>query len=330
LVLTFSLGHDVLDLHPIMQVHYQSEGPLPQFKKAVITIGTFDGVHLGHRQIIAQLKNEAASIGGESVIISFYPHPRSVIAKAPGEIKLLATPTEKIELLATAGIDHLVIIPFDQNFANQSAEAYITDFLVKNFQPHTMIIGYDHKFGKNRTGNFELLQGYANDLGFIVKEIPGHLYNESIISSTKIRHALLNSDIETANQLLGYPYFFEGTIVKGNQLGRTIGYPTANLSIASLEKLIPGNGVYAVTAHIKGAHPKREYNAMMNIGFRPTIEGTVRVIEVNLFEFDAEIYGEILQVSVRHFLRSEQKFAGLDALKEQLAKDKKSAIESLQ
>ena len=313
-----------------MQVHYQSEGPLPQFKKAVITIGTFDGVHLGHRQIIAQLKNEAASIGGESVIISFYPHPRSVIAKAPGEIKLLATPTEKIELLATAGIDHLVIIPFDQNFANQSAEAYITDFLVKNFQPHTMIIGYDHKFGKNRTGNFELLQGYANDLGFIVKEIPGHLYNESIISSTKIRHALLNSDIETANQLLGYPYFFEGTIVKGNQLGRTIGYPTANLSIASLEKLIPGNGVYAVTAHIKGAHPKREYNAMMNIGFRPTIEGTVRVIEVNLFEFDAEIYGEILQVSVRHFLRSEQKFAGLDALKEQLAKDKKSAIESLQ
>ena len=313
-----------------MQVHYQSEGPLPKFKKAVITIGTFDGVHLGHRQIIAQLKNEAASIGGESVIISFYPHPRSVIAKAPGEIKLLATPNEKIELLAAAGIDHLVIIPFDQNFANQSAEAYITDFLVKNFQPHTMIIGYDHKFGKNRTGNFELLQQYAHQLGFIVKEIPGHLYEEVIISSTKIRHALLNADIATANQLLGYPYFFEGTIVKGNQVGRTIGYPTANLSIASPEKLIPGNGVYAVTALIKGTNPPTTYKGMMNIGFRPTIEGKVRVIEVNLFEFDADIYGEILQVSVHHFLRSEQKFTGLDALKAQLAKDKNSAIEILQ
>ena len=313
-----------------MQVHYQSEGPLPKFKKAVITIGTFDGVHLGHRQIITQLKNEATRIGGESVIISFYPHPRSVIAKVPGEIKLLATPNEKIELLATAGIDHLVIIPFDQTFANQSAEAYITDFLVKNFQPHTMIIGYDHKFGKNRTGNFELLQQYASQLGFIVKEIPGHLYNESIISSTKIRHALLNADIETANQLLGYPYFFEGTIVKGNQVGRTIGYPTANLSIASLEKLIPGNGVYAVTAQIKNANPQTIYKGMMNIGIRPTIDGTVRVIEVNLFDFDVEIYGEVLQVSVRHYLRSEQKFAGLDALKDQLAKDKKSAIESLQ
>ena len=313
-----------------MQVHYQLEGPLPKFKKAVITIGTFDGVHLGHRQIITQLKNEAARIGGESVIISFYPHPRSVIAKVPGEIKLLATPNEKIELLATAGIDHLVIIPFDQTFANQSAEAYITDFLVKNFQPHTMIIGYDHKFGKNRTGNFELLQQYATQLGFIVKEIPGHLYNESIISSTKIRHALLNSDIETANQLLGYPYFFEGTIVKGNQVGRTIGYPTANLSIASSEKLIPGNGVYAVIAQIKNANPQTIYKGMMNIGFRPTIEGTVRVIEVNLFEFDADIYGEILQVSVHHFLRSEQKFAGLEALKEQLAKDKNSAIKALE
>jgi len=327
--LAFSLGHDVLDLHPIMQVHYQLEGPLPKFKKAVITIGTFDGVHLGHRQIITQLKNEAARIGGESVIISFYPHPRSVIAKVPGEIKLLATPTEKIELLATAGIDHLVIIPFDQHFANQSAEAYITDFLVKNFQPHTMIIGYDHKFGKNRTGNFELLQLYATQLGFIVKEIPGHLYNESIISSTKIRHALLNSDIETANQLLGYPYFFEGTIVKGNQVGRTIGYPTANLSIASSEKLIPGNGVYAVIAQIKNANPQTIYKGMMNIGIRPTIEGTVRVIEVNLFGFDADIYGEVLQVSVHHFLRSEQKFAGLDALKEQLAKDKNNASKAL-
>lgn len=313
-----------------MQVHYQSKGPIPKFKKAVITIGTFDGVHLGHQQIIAQLKSEAANIGGESVIISFYPHPRSVIAKAPGEIKLLATPNEKIELLTTAGIDHLVIIPFNQSFANQSAEAYITDFLVKTFQPHTMIIGYDHKFGKNRTGNFELLQQHANQLGFIVKEIPEYLFNEVIISSTKIRHALLNADISTANQLLGYPYFFEGTIVKGNQVGRTIGYPTANLSIASLEKLIPGNGVYAVTAQIKNANPQTIYKGMMNIGIRPTIEGTVRVIEVNLFDFDAEIYGEILQVSVHHFLRSEQKFAGLDALKEQLAKDKNSAIMSLQ
>lgn len=314
-----------------MQVHYQASGALPKFRKAVITIGTFDGVHLGHQQIIRQLKNEAAAIGGETVIISFYPHPRSVIAKSPDEVKLLGTPAEKIELLSATGIDHLVIVPFDQAFANQSAEAYITDFLIRNFEPHTIIIGYDHRFGKNRAGNFELLESFGKKLGFVVKEIPEHVLNNVVISSTKIRQALTQTDISTANKFLGYPYFFEGLIVKGNQLGRTIGYPTANLLIESPEKLIPGNGVYAVTVIIKDKEKNTSplYKGMMNIGIRPTINGTHRVIEVNLFDFDEDIYGKILRVSIHSYLRGEQKFTGLDALKTQLGMDKQMATMAL-
>ena len=313
-----------------MQVHYQESGAIPAFKNAVITIGTFDGVHLGHRQIITQLIEEAKNVGGETVIISFFPHPRSVITNSLTNVKLLGTLIEKIALLSSSGIDHLVIIPFNLEFANQSADEYISNFLVKLFHPHTIIIGYDHRFGKNRVGDYHLLVAYGKELGFAVKEIPEHILNEVVISSTKIRRALLDNDINTANKFLGYEYFFEGDVIKGNQLGRTIGYPTANLNVASDEKLIPGNGVYAVHASILEENKVPVIlKGMMNIGVRPTVDGVLRVIEVNLFHFDQDIYGKTLKVSIHSYLRAEQKFSGLEALKEQLGKDQLMAEEAL-
>ena len=320
-----------------MKVYHDLTGILPRFHRAVITIGTFDGVHVGHRQIIHQLKEEAIRIGGETVIITFHPHPRKIVSSVPGDIKLLNTLEEKIQLLDEAGIDHLVVVPFDHVFANQSAEQYVQDFLYKNFSPHTVIIGYDHRFGKGRIGDYQLMEQYGRLLGFEVKEITEQLLNEIVISSTKIRHSLIQHDIETANRFLGYPYFFEGLVIEGNKLGRTIGYPTANLHISSEEKLIPGNGVYAVT--VVRQNPSREkvnagtsntpLKGMMNIGLRPTVDGKKRVIEVNIFNFDEAIYGQTLQIHLHHFLRGEVKFSGLESLKQQLEKDKVQAMHFL-
>ncbi|MFL9484455.1 bifunctional riboflavin kinase/FAD synthetase [Chitinophagaceae bacterium LWZ2-11] len=298
---------------------------LPAFKNAVVTIGTFDGVHLGHQQIIAQLKAEAERIQGETVIITFHPHPRKIVSSVPGDIKLLNTLEEKIDLLTQAGIDHLVIVPFDHQFANMTAEEYIKDFLYKNFKPHTIIIGYDHRFGKGRSGDYHLLERMGEELGYSVMEISEQILHEVAISSTKIRNALLSHDITTANDFLGYAYFFEGTVVKGNQLGRTIGYPTANLHISSEEKLIPTDGVYAVEAAITDSASTNNnppfLKGMMNIGLRPTVDGKKRVIEVNLFDFSDDIYDKVLKVYIKAFIRTEVKFNGLDALKEQLKND---------
>ena len=312
-----------------MKVHRELAGSLPEFHKAVITIGTFDGVHLGHRQILAQLKEEAARIGGETVIITFHPHPRKIVSSVPGDIKLLNTLNEKITLLDAAGIDHLVVVPFDHVFANQTAEQYVKDFLYKYFKPHTVIIGYDHRFGKGREGNYQSMEQYGLALGFEVKEISQQLLNEIVISSTKIRHSLIENDVATANEFLGYPYFFEGIVIEGNKLGRTLGYPTANLHIASEEKLIPGNGVYAVKVMNRELATVNLYG-MMNIGLRPTVDGKKRVIEVNIFDFDEDLYGQTLQVHVQHYLRGEVKFNGLYELKQQLQKDKLAAMAVLQ
>jgi riboflavin kinase / FMN adenylyltransferase len=326
---------------------------LPFFNNAVITIGTFDGVHTGHLQIIHQLKKEAAAINGESVIITFHPHPRMVIdagsqASSPGheEIKLLNTLSEKIELLQKQDIDHVVIVPFTIAFSEQSAEEYIRDFLVSKFHPHTIITGYDHRFGKNRRGDYRLLEFYQPECNYSVKEIPEHVLHNVIISSTRVRHALEEGDINTANEYLGYSYFFEGTVIEGDKLGRKLGYPTANIYIEDKNKLIPGNGVYAVevainepaaekkgehdlvyvTAGIAGAIPLK---GMMNIGVRPTVAGAKKIIEVNIFDFDASIYGQTVRVYVRDFLRKEVKFNSLDALKEQLDTDKSNALRIL-
>lgn len=305
-----------------MKVHRELVGSLPDFRNAVVTIGSFDGVHLGHRKIIAQLKTEARKIDGETVIITFHPHPRKIISSVPGDIKLLNTLAEKIELLEKAGIDHLVVVPFDHAFASQSAEAYVNDFLFRYFKPKVVIIGYDHRFGKGRVGNYQLLEARGKELGFSVQEISEELLNEVVISSTKIRQALLDNEIELANEYLGYSYFFEGLVIEGNKLGRTIGYPTANLHMNAEDKLVPGNGVYAVEVRHNGA----AYYGMMNIGLRPTVDGKKRVIEVNIFDFSQDIYGEELVISIRHYLRGEVKFNGLEELKAQLKTDREQAL----
>lgn len=297
---------------------------LPPFKNAVITIGTFDGVHVGHQQIIELLKQEAARLQGETIIITFHPHPRKIVAKDGGQIRILNTLPEKIELLDKIGVAHVVVVPFSNEFALQSAEDYIRNFLVKNFHPKTIIIGYDHRFGNNRLGDYHLLEDMGETMNYSVKEIPEQVLNEVIVSSTKIREALLKSDVATANKFLGYPYFFSGMVVEGNKLGRTIGYPTANLKIEPEEKLIPGNGVYAVEVTLKKNNTN--FTGMMNIGVRPTINGTQRVVEVNIFNFDEDIYGQELRVYVKQYLRGEVKFNGLDQLKLQLAEDKKQAL----
>lgn len=310
-----------------MQIH-RDINKLPAFNNAVITIGTFDGVHTGHQQIIKLLQTEAAEIGGETVLITFHPHPKMVITNARHEIKVLNTLAEKIGLLEKHGIDHLVVVPFTHDFAEQTAGEYIKDFLVAKFHPHTIIVGYDHRFGKERKGDYQFLEDEAAANHYCVKEIPEHMLQDITISSTQIRQALLQADIETANTFLGYRYFFSGQVIEGNKLGRTIGYPTANLFIEEAFKLIPGNGVYAVEV-VRTESSVARLKGMMNIGIRPTVEGTTRVIEVHIFEFDEEIYGEILTVTLIKRLRSEVKFDGLDTLKKQLAMDKQDAIKVL-
>ncbi len=323
-----------------MQVH-RDLSFLPPFRNAVITIGTFDGVHAGHRKIIEQLKSEAEKVNGETIIITFHPHPRKVVA-GQSPVAILTTLSEKTELLEALFIDHLIVIPFDEAFAAQTAEEYIQNFLFAHFHPHTIIIGYDHKFGKGRSGNYQLLEQWGTKLGFRVKEIPEQLLNEVIVSSTKIRNALLNSDVKTANQFLSYDYFFEGIVVEGKQLGRTLGYPTANIEIEDKEKLVPGNGIYAVEVNLvssersvvskKAASPLTTYHSlkgMMSIGLNPTVNGIWRTIEVNIFDWDKDIYGEIVRISLVKYLRPEEKFESLAALIEQLAKDKAVSLSIL-
>ncbi|HTB25226.1 MAG TPA: bifunctional riboflavin kinase/FAD synthetase [Puia sp.] len=303
---------------------YRNIDLLPLFRNTVLTIGTFDGVHTGHQQVITQMKKRALEVNGETVIITFDPHPRTVINAASG-IKLINTLEEKIELLSGKGIDHLVIVPFTEKFAQLSAEDYISQFLIRYFRPHTLIIGYDHHFGKGRSGNYDLLKMHTITYEYQLMEIPAHVLDSISVSSTRIRQAIGNGDMDIANQLLGYTYFFSGLVVEGNKLGRTIGYPTANLDIIEKTKLIPGDGVYAVDVE-SSDEPGRRYQAMMNIGFRPTVDGSKRMIEVNIFNFDRSIYGASLKVFVKKFLRPEIKFSGLDALKTQLALDKKASM----
>ncbi|HVZ96083.1 MAG TPA: bifunctional riboflavin kinase/FAD synthetase [Chitinophagaceae bacterium] len=321
---------------------------MPPFKNAVVTIGTFDGVHTGHLKVIHQLKKEAAAVKGETVIITFDPHPRMVINRTfqnANPIRLLTTPGEKTELLGKQNIDHLVIVPFTKQFSEQTADEYIQNFLVNRFHPHTVIIGYDHRFGKDRTGNYKLLEQYGPEFGFKVQEIPGQVLHHIIISSTNIRKALKEHDIQTANACLGYSYFFEGTVVDGNKLGRELGYPTANLKINDENKLVPADGIYAVRVSMPGdsrvhkspggiqiAHPTSNivhYKGMMSIGMRPTVGGTTRVIEVNIFDFNEKIYGEKLRVYVEYFLREEVKFESIDDLKHQIDLDKIHSLKLL-
>ncbi|WP_121355119.1 riboflavin biosynthesis protein RibF [Flavisolibacter nicotianae] len=303
-----------------MQVHYDIDR-LPAFTHAVITIGTFDGVHQGHQKILTALKEEAAKVHGETVVISFHPHPRKIV-QPERALQLLNTTTEKIELLDKAGINHLVIVPFTTAFAEQTAEEYISDFLIRRFHPATIIIGYDHRFGKGRLGDYHLMEEKAATFAYRLREIPKHVLDEIDVSSTKIRNAILNSDIETANKLLGYSFFFEGTVVHGDQLGRRLGFPTANLRYEDSDKIRLGHGVYAVYVDVEGVRK----GGMLSIGNRPTLTGSDERIEVNIFDFDRQIYGQSLCVHVVKYLRPQEKYASLDELIEQLHRDKQASL----
>jgi riboflavin kinase / FMN adenylyltransferase len=290
----------------------------------VLTVGTFDGVHLGHRKIIARLHDLAKAINGESVIFTFDPHPRKIVAPDKINLRLLTTLEEKIELFEQSGIDHLIIYPFTPEFAQLTYEEFVEQILVGQIHTKSLVVGYDHKFGKDRQGGFEFLKSCANHLGFQVEKLDVLLMNESNISSTKIREAIQVGDFDTANAYLGYPFTLHGTVVEGQKLGRQIQFPTANIEASDPDKIIPGYGVYAVQAKVLN----QTYRGMLNIGSRPTVNNNAdhRSIEVYLLDFDSDIYGEHLEITFFQKLREEQKFGSLDELKEQLAKDKSETI----
>lgn len=307
-----------------MQVHFDVN-TLPNIKNAIVSQGTFDGVHLAHKKIIERLKQIASIKDGETVLITFEPHPRMVLFPDDHGLQLLSTLNEKIHLLEKAGIDHLIILPFTKEFSRQTSEQFIRTILVNKIKTNTLVIGYDHRFGKNREGSFEHLKESSSLYGFEVEEIPEQDIDDIAVSSTKIRKALLNNDIQTAQKYLGNSYSLEGKVVKGKQLGRTIGYPTANIEVENTFKLIPQDGVYAVWVW----YNKAKFGGMLNIGNNPTVEGKGRSIEVNIFDFEKEIYTEILKIEFVSKLRNEEKFNGLDALKAQLHLDKQNALSIL-
>lgn len=291
---------------------------LPKFRNAVITIGTFDGVHKGHQQLIKRITALAGGQDGESVIITFHPHPRLVINPQDTSLQLLNSIEEKIALLEKYGVDNVVIVPFSRSFSEQSADDYIEYFLVKNFQPKQIVIGYDHKFGKNRSGDINLLMQMRHRFGYEVEEIQKETLEQITISSTKIRHALTDGNVGIANELLGHFYSLEGIVVKGFQNGRKLGYPTANINISDRNKLIPRKGVYAVFVR----HAGKKYGGMLSIGFNPTFSGTQLSIEVNILEFNKEIYGEKITIELLEYMRDEKKFDSMEALIKAIDGDK--------
>lgn len=307
-----------------MAIFYNTD-TLPAFKDAVITIGTFDGVHMGHKVILQQIVKHAKEAGGESILITFEPHPRKLIA--PDQPLKILTPLEqKLQLVLNEGVDHVVVAPFTQAFAGLSAEAYIKDFLVAKFKPKAIVIGYDHRFGHDRAGDIDLLKKYAATHSYTVYEIPAQLIEEATVSSTKIRNAIQAGHVSEATQMLGRHYSITGTVISGAKLGRTIGFPTANVQPQDADQLIPEKGVYAIQLQWKG----QAYNGMLNIGNRPTVSNELTLhIEAHLFDFKEDIYNEMVEIIFVQRLRDEVKFPSLDALKEQLQKDKAAAMHAL-
>ncbi|PQJ08892.1 riboflavin biosynthesis protein RibF [Flavipsychrobacter stenotrophus] len=298
---------------------------LPSFNNAVLTIGTFDGVHQGHRVILKEVVVHAAKVGGESVLITFDPHPRKLLF--PDQPLGIITPLEEKErLLHEAGIAHIIVVPFTQEFAHLSAREYVEEFLVGKFKPHSIVIGYDHHFGHDRKGNIDMLKEYAPVYNYQMIEIPAQLIEAAAVSSTRIRNAIKEGRVEDAAHMLARDYSLKGTVVHGNKLGRTIGYPTANLQLLDNEQIMPAIGVYAIRARYKGVL----YGAMMSIGYNPTVTDKKEVrIEANLFDFDMDIYGDELEIIFVKRLRNEQKFDSLEALVEQIHQDKRDTLEVL-
>lgn len=293
-------------------------------QKSIVTIGTFDGVHIGHQKIIEQLVLTAKENNCSSVLLTFFPHPRMVLQK-DNSIQLINTIEERIEILQKTGLDYLIIHPFDAAFSRLTAFEFVRDVLVKHLQISQLVVGYDHRFGKNREGDFEQLVEYGDMYEFKVHEIPAQDINAISVSSTKVRKALEQGGIKKATEYLGYFFSLTGEIVKGDQLGSTIGYPTANIKVEEAYKLIPENGAYLVRAFIDEVL----VYGMMNIGVRPTVQGANKTIETHFFDFNADLYGKRLQIEVLDFLRNEQKFDSLEDLKIQLDKDKNDSMELL-
>ena len=293
-------------------------------KKTIITLGTFDGVHIGHKKILEKVLQNTGDGQYESLVLTFFPHPRMIL-KEDSDMKLLNTIDEKIDLLDKIDIQNLVIHPFDEKFSRLTAEEFVKTILVDRFQVQKIIIGYDHRFGRNRTANINDLIAFGEQYDFEVEQISVQEINEISVSSTKIRNALLEGNMTLANDYLGYNYFLTGEVVKGKQLGRTINFPTANLKIQEKYKLIPQNGVYIVKSVIN----EQTVFGMMNIGFNPTVNGQNQTIEIHYFDFDADLYHQKIRVSILQRIRSEQKFESVDLLKAQLETDKQMAISYL-
>ena len=316
---TVTFNIDSINLHHYKTIAlkiFHSINDFSSTKKTILTLGTFDGVHIGHKKILERVIQKTKNEDYESLVLTFFPHPRMVLQEH-SDIKLLNTINEKIDLLEQIGIENLVIHPFDETFSRLTAEEFVTTVLVDRFHIQKIIIGHDHRFGRNRTANIDDLITFGKEYDFEVEQISVQEINDISVSSTKIRMALLEGDMDLANKYLGYEYFLTGIVVKGKQLGRTINFPTANLQIEENYKLIPQNGVYIVKSIIN----QKTVFGMMNIGFNPTVSGQNQSIEIHYFDFDADLYSQKIRVSMLHRIRSEQKFESVSLLKEQLEKD---------
>jgi len=303
-----------------MRVFHSLES-LPEFKNTVFTQGTFDGVHIGHQQILAQMTELADKRNGETVVLTFWPHPRLFLFPDDNQLKLLQTLDEKLELFARCHIDNVIVLPFTKEFSNILPEDYIREILVNRLNIHIAIVGYDHRFGRNREGDINVLKKHQEHYKYEVLEIAAEDIDEITVSSTKIRNALLAGEVETACKYLGRPYNFSGIVVKGMQLGRQLGYPTANIEIRETYKLVPAIGVYAVKCRVRG----KEYGGMMNIGNNPTIPGKDFSVEVHIFDFSEDIYGDSIEILMIARLRDEKKFENIEELSLNLRLDEKNA-----
>lgn len=298
---------------------------IPPLQNTIVTTGTFDGVHRGHQKIFEEMKILSAETGKQTIVVTFHPHPRIVLKKAPEKLHLLAVLDEKIKRIENTGVDYLVILKFDHELASLTPEKFVCNILIRKLGADVVFVGYDHQFGKKKSGNIETLKQVSCRNYIDVKEVNALKENDEIISSTNIRHHIENGAIEKANNLLGYRYQITGKVVKGNKLGRKIGFPTANIEPADKLKLIPMQGVYAVRAFIAGTW----HNGMINIGNRPTLNTAKATVEVHVFDLNANLYEQEITVEFIRFLREEKKFSGLDELGNQLTKDKENAREIL-
>lgn len=307
---------------------YYSIDDFQKLEKAVVTTGTFDGVHHGHRKILSQLNRVAKKSGGESVLLTFFPHPRMVL-QPDLDLKLINSQNEKIELLKSTGIDHLIIHPFTTEFSRTSSLDFVRNILVNQIGAKKLVIGYDHHFGRNREGSFEHLKEYGPLYGFEVEEISAQDVDDITVSSTKIRKAIESGTIEIANQYLGYPFPLRGIVVEGEKIGSTIGFPTANVRLRDNLKIVPANGVYAISASFPSQSEQAMVKGMCNIGIRPTFGGKFQTIEAHLFDFQADLYGQEISLHFHQLLRREMRFNGAEQLKEQLKSDEAAARDFL-